>query len=165
MPRSTIHGDTQFTGDVSFAANVALPADCVGDDNFDSTEPLTAEKQEHRYIRTLAQVHGTAATAERRVIHCAHGAGVVTAVRAGVVVAAVGDSTVSVDVRKNGTTILSGAIVIDNANAAYAEEDGTITVPALAAGDVLEAVVTVSAGTGTLPQGLYVDVIVTEDPG
>lgn len=85
-----------------------------------------------------------------------------TAVRAGVSVACIGDSTITVDVRKNGTSILSSTIVLDNSNTAFAEESGSISTSSYAAGDDLEVVVTVSAGTGTLGQGLHVDLILNE---
>ena len=87
----------------------------------------------------------------------------IQSVRAGVVVAAVGDSTVTIDLYKNGASILSAPIVLDNTNTAYTEETGTLSSDDLVQGDCLEVVVTVSAGTGTLPQGLYVEVDVHED--
>jgi len=42
-------------------------------------------------------------------------------------------------------------------------EAGTLSVTSVVAGDLLEAVVTVSAGTGTLGTGLYGYVEVDED--
>lgn len=165
MPRSRVEGDQLFTGTVTFQAAPSVPASSFGDDEFDAGDPLTAEKQIHRYVRSLAQAHGTDATAERRIVHRAHAAGSVVAVRCGVSVAATGDSTATVDVKKNGTTILSAPVVLDSGNAAFAVEEGTVSVPTYVADACLEVVVTVSAGTGTLPQGLSVEVVVDESAG
>lgn len=159
---ASIHeGDLTVRGTLR-ATTMVPSSQSVGDAECDAGDPITAEKLEHQYIARLAQVHGSAATAERRVVHCAYGAGDVVDVRAGVVVAAIGDSTVTVDVKKNGTTILSAPIVLDATNLAYAEETGSVSVAAFSAGDVLEVFTTVAAGTGTLPQGLYVNVVLHE---
>lgn len=138
------------------------PASCIGNTNFTASDPLGVTKQVHQYSKSLQQVHGSAASAERRIIHRGYGAGTTISVRAGVSVACIGDSTITVDVYKNGTTILSAPIVLDNSNTAFAQEAGTISVAGYSAGDDLEVVVTVSAGTGTLGQGLHVDVVLNE---
>ena len=138
--------------------------DSIGSTQFNAGDPLVASKQEHQYRVGLAQPHGTAAASERRAVHLAHAAGKVVEVRAGLTVANVGAATVTVDVRKNGTTILSAAISLTSATAAFGS---VIALPAVgqdayAAGDVLEAVVTATAGGGTLGQGLYVGLTLRE---
>jgi hypothetical protein len=76
--------------------------------------------------------------------------------------AAVGDATVTIDVRIiGGATVLASPQVLNNSNPV-----GTsvlISSPVVAdipQGKALEAVVTVSAGSGVLPVGLLVDAIV-----
>jgi hypothetical protein len=147
------------------AGSVVLPADCVTDTNVNGSSPLAAAKTRHRHLRTLAQAHGTAATAERRVVHVAHAAGTVSAFRVGPVVAATGNSTATADLYKNGASVLSAGVALDNTNAAYAEEAGAVSSASYVAGDVFEVVVTVSAGTGTLPQGVYADAVFDELAG
>ena len=46
---------------------------------------------------------------------------------------------------------------------AYVVEAGTISSGALATGDLLEVVIAVSAGTGTLATGVYAQAIINED--
>jgi hypothetical protein len=147
------------------AGSVVLPADCVTDTNVNGSSPLAAAKTRHRHLRTLAQAHGTAATAERRVVHVAHAAGTVSAFRVGPVVAAVGDSTATLDLYKNGTTVLSGTVVVNSSKAAYSKTTGTVSSAAYVAGDVFEVVQTISAGTGTLPQGVFADAVFDELAG
>ena len=87
------------------------------------------------------------------------------AIEAGVVVQAAGAATVTVDLRKNGTTILSGVITLNNTHVAYAEVAGTISSARYVTGDVFEIVLTATAGGGTLPQGVYVNTIFREGSG
>ncbi len=146
-----------FNAAATFRQPVTLPANCVGDANFTAASPLGVDKQGHQYLKGLAQVHGSAAAAERRVVHVARAAGVLDDFRAGVVVACTGNATVTVDLRKNGTTVLDAPIVLDNTNTAFAKEAAGVSAAAddYVAGDVFEVVVTVNAGTGALGQGLF----------
>jgi hypothetical protein len=76
---------------------------------------------------------------------------------------AVGGATVTVDVKKNGATVLSSVITLDSGNTARIMENGTLSGTTLAAGDFLEAVIVATAGGGTIPTGLLVQVIIDED--
>ena len=157
----TIRSDQTHTGKQVFTNTVSLPKDTVGNSQFSSSDPLEEEKQEHR-IHSRYQQNGTATT-ETVVLHWAYAAGATLDVAIGSIAACIGDATVTVDVKKNGTTILSSVVTLDNANAAYTAEMGTVSVSAIASGDVLTAVITATAGTGTLATGLYVDLISQED--
>lgn len=163
MAANVIDGDCQVRGTLRATSFVA-PASSIGGSAINAADPIPASKAEHRIIRTFGQVHGSVATTERRPVHLAYGAtGDILSVQAGSVVACAGAATISIDVLKNGTTILSAPIVLDNANTAYAEESGTLSVTTFAAGDVIEVTVTATAGGGTLGQGVYVNVVMNED--
>jgi hypothetical protein len=164
MASSTVDGDL-FVGGTLRARAAQLPSSCVGDAQVSGASPVTAAKLRHRHAVSEAQAHGSASAARRTVVRVAHGDGEVVAVRAGVSVACVGDSTITVDVKKNGTTILSGTIGLDSGDAAFAKVAGTISDDEYVAGDVFETVVTVAAGTGTLGQGVFVDVVFDEEAG
>lgn len=166
MPETQDYGDYRHLGFHRFD-NVVLPANSVGDNQFDADDPLSTTNQRHQHRGRLTQAHGTAATDERRVVHVARAAGTVTGVQAGAVVAATGDSTVTVDVLKNGTTVLTGVITLDSGDAAYAEVSGTVVTTGAedyAAGDVFEVVINATVGTGVLSQGVYADVVFDEGP-
>jgi hypothetical protein len=158
---------TTFSTDVTVrgtlrATAVALPAACVGNANVNPSDPVESANLRHRHKAGFRQAHGTAAAAERRVVHRARGAGTILAAAAGVSVACTGNATVSVDVLKNNVSVLSAPVVLDNTNAAYAAEAAAVATAAYAAGDVIEQVVTVSAGTGVLGQGLFLDLDLDE---
>jgi hypothetical protein len=159
---SRVQGSLSVTGRLT-ASQFDLPADSVNNAHVVATAAIAATKLQHRNPHRYSQPN-TAATAETRVLHRCYGlTGTVVAVHAGSIVAAIGAATVTVDIKKNGTTILSAVITLDNANSAYVGEAGTLSVTSLAQGDVLTAVLTATAGGGTLPTGVYVEVIVDED--
>ena len=88
--------------------------------------------------------------------------GILKSVRAGSrVVAAAGESH-SIDVTLNGTTVLTGAIVLDDSNVARVAEEGTLdtTNVQVAEGDWFEADLTYTAGGGPTP---IVDTVVTAE--
>ena len=74
------------------------------------------------------------------------------------------DSTVTVDVKKNGVSVLTAVITLDSANTARIAEDGTLDSGevTLAVDDLLEIVIVATVGTGTLATGPFVDVVVEE---
>ena len=158
-----ITGNRLYRGAVQFV-NAILNAGCVGNIHVAAGAKISAAKLEHEPRLTYGQLDGSATVAETKVVHVVSGtAGTLKAIRAGVATACIGDSTITVDVHKNGVTVLNAAITIDSGDAAYALVDGVIDTATLAADDVLEVVVTVNAGTGTLGQGLFVNLDLYED--
>lgn len=139
------------------------PAGCIGDAAINAGANVAATKTQHRWRALFNQVHGSIATAERRAVFYAYATGTITFVRAGSVVACIGGATITIDVKKNGTSILTATIVLDNANTAYVVEAGSLSVTTLAIGDVLEVVQTVATGGGTLGQAVFVVVGIDED--
>lgn len=162
MNQTILPTDLVIAGNLS-AGTITLSASSVTDAKVASAADIAATKLRHQH-RAMWQQPNTAATAETRVIHHAYGDGDIIAVKAGSIVAAIGDSTVTIDIKKNGTTILTGTIQLDNANSAYTAEAGTLATMTCSAGDVFTAVITISAGTGTLPTGVYVALTVNEKP-
>ena len=158
---STIEGALRVRGQL-FADEMSLPANSVGDLEVGSSSPITADKLIHQYAPTFAQANTTAAS-ETRVIHVARGPGTIVGFRAGSIVACAGAATITADLRKNGTTVLSAVITLDNANTARVVENGTLSgTPTVVNGDVLEVVIVATAGGGTLGTGLFAQAIIRE---
>lgn len=161
MTESVISGDLVVRGRV-VPQQISLPADCVQTGQVPTGANLSQSKLQHRHTVSRSQ-NGTAA-AETRSLYRAVLPGTVLNVIVGSIAAAIGDSTVTVDIKKNGTTILSSPVTLNSSNTARVGVAATLSgTPALVAGDWLETVVTVSAGTGTLPTGLFIQVQVSED--
>lgn len=136
----------------------------VRDDNLADDLEIPANLMIHRHVYEANQA-GTVVTARTplAVIDGITGSVRKVLVRA-TVTACVGAATVTVDIYKNGSTILT-AIVTLNAAAALTLQAPTISGAGdVVDGDLLEAVVTATAGGGTLPVGLLVQVTVDELP-
>lgn len=123
---------------------------------------VPASNQVHRIYCTAANQAGTVASA-RTPIHIAKFAGTIAHARISPTqTAAAGAATVDVDIYVNGSSVMSAAMQITSSTTARAKVDGTVSSPSYAAGDVIEAVVTATAGGGTLPVGLAVDLALDE---
>ena len=122
---------------------------------------LDAEDSDHVRVMTFSQ-SGTA-VAGTYPIGVLLGSATLKYASICLVVANQSGATVTVDFKKNGTTVLSSTIQLDDADAARHVEEGTISVPTGADGDVYEAVVTVNAGGGTLGEGLLGQLVFDED--
>ncbi len=157
MADQTFNGDMVVRGTL-VPTRLVVPVACVKSASIEPGSNLDADNLESRFCASHAQPN-SAATTETRTLFVARRAGTINEIIAGSIAAAIGDSTATIDVKKNGTTVLSSAIVLDNSNTARTPEVGTISGDGIfAAGDWFEVVITISAGTGTLPTGVFVQI-------
>ena len=156
--------EQMFSGKVTFYGPTILPAACIGGTQMNPSDPVPVAAVSHRFEPRLAQAFGAAAVAERRVVHHANRAGGLSSVSAGAVLPNVGAATYTVDVYKNGVTMLIAPLVVTSATVAYGSVTATLAVTTFAAGDVIEVVLTVAAGGGTLAQGVFVKPVIYELP-
>ena len=142
---------------------VDFPDASLTDDMIANSAGLTASKLGQHKQSCYAQA-GEVAT-ETVILAIIRGAtGFSLAVKVSNVTACAGASTVTVDVKKDGTTILSSVVTLDAATGALGVESGTITVTGLVADEVLTAVITaVASGTDALATGVAVQVDWNED--
>jgi len=162
----TIPGNLWCGGRGTFKS-LDIPAGAVDNAAVKAAAGIEAEKLEHRHqVTFMPAASNTVASAGTYALHAVYGtAGRIVSFAAGLISPCAGDATVTVDLHKNGVTALSSTFDIDSGDAARALVAGTID-PAkvtLAAGDVLEVVITVSAGTGTLGDGFFCRLVVNED--
>lgn len=138
---------------------------CIENKHVDEDAGLGAAKLEHQHRSCYAQESATTAAAGKdEVIHVVVGeTGTLKAFSAGCVVANIGDAVVSVDLHKNGVSVLDAAIAINSGHAAYEVVAGTIDTLPVVVGDVLEVVVTVAADGGTLGKGAFASLDLFED--
>lgn len=141
-----------------------IPPETVTDAAVSSSAAIAAGKLEHQHQPVYAQESDTAAADEARIVHVVRGAtATLVSVAAGAVVPAVGNAEVEVDLLKNGTTMLTGPITLDSGQIAYERVAGAFASGALVQGDVLEITIAGTAGTGTLPKGVFAAIVVRED--
>lgn len=159
MALQRLDGDLHVTGRIS-SASMTVPDSTVDNDAVASDAAIAATKLVHRHHKEYAQEAAANASAGAYVIHVARAAGSVIDFAAGLIVAAdtaPGSSgrTATMDLKKNGTTVLTGTIQLDNANTAYVIETATISSAAYVAGDVFTVVITAGGSVGTYPKGIF----------
>lgn len=157
-------GDLYVTGSLS-AATMLVSAGAVANTQVQAGAAIAADKlqQQHQPVICLFS-HADDVAVVRKGIYAVYGTtATILAFRAWVSVAAGATTTVTVDLLKNGTTILSATVDFTNADSAFTIKSAAgFTSTALVDGDVLE----VSVGlTGTNePKGLCCQLVLNEDP-
>lgn len=139
-----VQGQIYATGGLRGGAATLRNADIATDADID------ASKQEHQYSLTIPLTnHGATPAALRQTIHAAYGAaGTVVAASVGVVTA-VASGSFTIDIYKNGSSILSSTLTINSSNGtAYAVNDCTINTAAYDVDDIFEVVQTISTPSG-----------------
>jgi len=161
---SNILDSLRVLGAAVFGGAVYLPDETITNGNVQTNAAIDASKLKHTHRKTHRQPN-TAATSETVVLHRVNGA---TAsglyVNAGSIAIAVGAATVTIDIKKNGTSVMTGAtpMTLDSANTAYIAEDASIATTTAVVGDVFTAVIVATAGGGTLPTGLWIEFEIDE---
>lgn len=166
MPFSTINSDVYVAGTLS-AQTTALSAGAVADTQVSATAAIQATKLQQQHQPCYSQEGTANAAVERKVMHVVRGAtATLVEFAVGAVTAATGNATATIDLKKNGSTVLTGTISLTSATAAYATaQPGGYTSTSLVAGDVLECHVTaVNAGSGALAKGLFARLTLRETP-
>ena len=161
---------TRFDNAIFVAGNIGsrtltVPAGTVFNAAVGSAAAIAATKMIQQNVLHVSQESGTDAADEEFCVHVVYGAtGTSVAFEAGVVVAAAGAAVVAVDLHKNGTTVLSSTITLENSQTAYELVMATISTTSLVAGDVLEIIFDETIGGGTRPKGVFASLVLREVP-
>lgn len=159
---NVFQGDLHVTGTITAGA-LTPSGGTVKNSSVSSAagDEIVATKLEHQHVLVYGKA-GTAAS-ETFGLYTAYGDGSIVSVKAASVAIAVGSATVTVDLKKNGTTVLSSVITLDSGNTARVAEAGTLSVTTYGDGDFFELVIVATASGGTIPTGLQVTVVLRED--
>lgn len=165
MAQTTIPTDVLVLGNLA-ATTMTVPLGAVSDGQVVGSAGVQATKLQQQRAVVHADTFATTTAALRKAIAVVNGAvGALVSFGAGATTEALGNSTVTVKLYKNGSDILSADITLDDTLTALAVRLAAgFSSTALAAGDVLEIVLTVSAGSGTLPAGFFARLVFTESP-
>jgi hypothetical protein len=151
-----VEGDQVVTGEILGPTNIQYPAGKIDNAAVSSTAAIAASKCQKSLRYTYFQP-GTMADAT---IVCFFALNTITFkhVRVTNLTACTGDATCTVDVKANGTTILSSVVTLDSSTAAYSERSGTITDTSAADGEYITVVIDATVGTGALGTGVMVQI-------
>jgi hypothetical protein len=128
---------------------------------------ISAAKLTHQYEDHYNNTPATSnAVTDRKVIHIVKGGtGTVIEFAAGAAVLLTGNDTVTIDLLKNGVSILSSPISLAATDTVRVLKPAVgYSNVALVAGDWLEVNVVATHNTGTLPQGVVARLTTREDP-
>ena len=144
---------------------IGLPAGGVVNTHVSENAGLDATKLKHQYEITQAQGSGDNVAAETQVRHLVYGTtGEVIAFEGGSIVAGLGTYEVTIDLLKNGTTVLTTPVVLTTNETAMEVVSSVIGTTPLVANDVLEVDISITGTTGTAAQGVFSRLVVREDP-
>jgi hypothetical protein len=161
MP-STFDEPVLMRGGLTIVGDFIVPNNSITNEKVASSTVIAATKLAHRHYARVS-VAGTVATATFP-IHEAYAAGSIVQLVVASIVVAIGAATVTVDLRKNGTTVLSSVVTLNSSSVARTPVAGTVSSASYTSGDFFEVVITATASGGTLPSGLLVQMIVDENP-
>lgn len=128
---------------------ITLPSGTITDDAISTTAAIDVDKLQVLFKPTtnLGFAIGATPTAREEIIFIASTAGVIRGFHAGL--NDTGTSTsITFDLKKNGTTVLSSVITVTHSDADKTVKDGTLSVTSYAADDVLSVAMAVSSSTG-----------------
>ena len=160
MGQSRIDGDLFVNGRIS-STGLTAPASSITNSNIAAAAGIDSSKLDHRFRKHYNQ--NSTASSATVAIHIANAAGSVNGIKAGSVAACSGAATITINLLKNGASILTGVIQLDNGNTARVSESGAFASTTYASGDFFELVIVATAGGGTLGTGLLVDVEFDEE--
>lgn len=128
---------------------LSIDAGSITDDSISSAARIDADKQQHLYRCTTNFALGITGTpvAREELLYVAEVAGTIRQF-AGLAVVDGSSASITLDLKKNGTTCLSSVVTITNATGDGTVVDGTLSVTSVAVGDRLSVALAVSSSTG-----------------
>jgi hypothetical protein len=130
--------------------NFQLGAGAITDQMVNSGAAIAVTKLQHAYYKmnTFALKIGDTPVTREDIVHVANSAGTLRTFQAMVNVAPA-SGNITFDLKKNGSTVLSAVVTIDNTISNRQIVIGTISSPNYNAGDVFSILATISSPTGS----------------
>jgi hypothetical protein len=157
---SRIQGNFHVAGKLT-SESMSIPSGTVNNSAVASDAALAASKLQQHHCATYHEGSGTNATDKTVILHKVKGAnGTLKSFRVDCVSACTGAATVTVDLQKNGVSVLDAVITLNSGTTAAT---GTITSDSVVANDKLTAVIDATiSGTDAAAAGLFVELRVDE---
>lgn len=153
---SKITGDLTVTGTL-VPTTFVLPSASVTNSSVAVNAAIAASKLQHIYKASAGDPVGTTATSKTFTLFVASGTATVDAFHCGVYTAPTGGGTetITIDLKKNGSSILSTTVSFTDSDSDRTIKDGSLSSTSLVADDWLTMVVTVSGSGGTQGLGVF----------
>ena len=162
MAQVTLPTDLYVGGNVA-CKSFTPPAGCIADAAVQQNAAIQATKLQHQHQKGLAQNSNVAATSQRQPIHVVYGANAtLVEFEAGAVVPATGNDTVTVDLWKNGSSVLTTPITLNSSQSARQLVAASLSTTTAVASDVFEVNIVYTHNTGAAPQGVFCQFVLQE---
>ncbi len=162
-----IQGDLLATGNVA-GKTLTIPNGSVGPAQIAAGAPgsyIPSGTMRQKFRRLFSQDSTAVAATETKTIHLVVGqTATLIGLLAGLISPCIGAATVTVDLKVSGVSLLTAPITLNNTQIARQTVTAVIATAALTVGQVVEVVITATASTGTLGDGLFVCATIDEDP-
>jgi len=138
---------------------LTLDAGSIVDQHISPSTAIDADKMQHVYSAGtgFGFVIGGTPTAREEIVYVAKQAGTIRGFHC--LLNVDGSSTsITFDLKKNGSSILTGVVTITDSTGNRAVQDGTLSSTTLAADDVLSIAMAVSSSTGAQGPYAWVDI-------
>ncbi len=158
--------DLNVLGTISCGQGLNAPSNCIAATSIKANANIPCSKLQHRHQKQWANGLSTATAINQQVVlHVVKGATATwIELKAACVTKPVGAATVTVDILKNGASIASPVITLDNSVTNYTMVSmAAITGGGFLVGDVIELKFVATAGGGTLPLGVFAQLVIDED--
>lgn len=160
---ATFDGSMILRGELLGVTGIAYPAGSIENVDISASAAIAQSKCQRGPVLTGRQ-HSTAVDETIIAFFCKGATATIKNFTVSNLVACAGSSALTVDLKKNGTTVLSAPITLSSADAAYSESSGVITVTGLVDGDYLTVVIDVTAsGTDALAEDVFWQIELDED--
>jgi len=159
----TTDGSHLLHGELLGVTGIDFPAGEIENVDISASAAIAASKCQ-RSVTLSGFQSGTAADATIIVFFCKGATATIKSFTVSNLTANAGSSEVDVDLKKNGTSVLSAAITLDSTKAAYSETNGTISTTGMTEGQYLTVVIDATAsGTDTVATGVFWQIELDED--
>lgn len=138
-----------MAGNARFVGTFTPEAGSISDNHIASAASVSVDKLQHAYSKgtNFAQAIGATPATREEILFVALNSGVLRFF--GALLYDTGTSTsVTFDLKKNGTTVLTGVVTITHGTADHTIVEGTFASTSFVAGDVFSVAMTVSSSTG-----------------
>jgi hypothetical protein len=165
MAQDTINNNLYVAGNLA-CQTFTPPSGCIGDSAIAGSAGIQSTKLTARREIVLADPSATAGASKQQTIHVIYGAtGTLVDYSAGAVVPLGSGDTYTVDLYKNGSSILTAVISLASTDGARTlKAAGGFTSTSLADGDWLEVKTTYTHSSGTAPEGVTIRLTLDEAP-
>jgi hypothetical protein len=161
---TTLQGPVNIFGSLTVTGQFVLPAASITNAMVSSGSPLDPTKTWHRENNQYAQQSNTNAVADQKVLHTTYSTlgGTIDLFQAGCITIGTGVDYCTVTLIKNGSVIATVNINSNSTN--NTPIIASLNTNVTAQNDIFQVQVVPTHTSGTLPQGVFANLVIDENP-